>query len=80
MCLPSFSYTSIGGASAVIYTEVMQTFVLILGGLCVLGLGLSAVGKQPLKLSLVLSVECGRWLGRVAAAGARAGFPYDPSG
>ena len=30
-------YTSIGGASAVIYTEVMQTVVLITGGLCVLG-------------------------------------------
>lgn len=37
-------YTSIGGASAVIYTEVMQTLVLIVGGLCVLGLGLQAVG------------------------------------
>ena len=37
-------YTSIGGASAVIYTEVMQTAVLIIGGLCVLGLGLKAVG------------------------------------
>ena len=37
-------YTVLGGLRAVVYTDTMQTFVLILGSVCITAIGLSKVG------------------------------------
>eukprot|EP00898_Chlorokybus_atmophyticus_P008787 jgi/Chlat1/890/Chrsp107S01346 len=53
LILATAVYTVLGGLAAVIYTEALQTVVLVAGGLAMLGVGLSAVdGLSGLKARL----------------------------
>ena len=69
------AYTVVGGMHAVIYTEVLQTIILIIGGLSLLYYSLEVAGGMS-QVTCCLPLDTGKYVAELSSSKAEPGSTW----